>query len=56
MVFVISSQVLIDFIFQMVEDDDEVEEGEIFGDDGDYNMFVGDDFLMERYVEETYVL
>ena len=52
---VTSSQVLTDSILQMVEDDDEVEEGEISGDDGDYNMLVGDDFPMERHVEETHV-
>ena len=51
---VTSSQVLTDSILQMVEDDDEVEEGEISGDDGDYNLLVGDDLPAERH-EETHL-
>lgn len=50
---VTSSQVLTDSILQMVEDD-EVEEGEISGDDDDYNMLVGDDLPSERH-EESHV-
>lgn len=49
---VTSSQVLTDSILQMVEDDDEVEEGEISGDDGDYNMLLGDDLPAERNEEK----
>ena len=51
---VTSSQVLTDSILQMVEDDDEVEEGEISGDDGDYNLLVRDDLPAERH-EETHL-
>lgn len=51
---VTSSQVLTDSILQMVEDDDDVEEGEISGDDDDYNLLVGDDLPSERR-EESHV-